>query len=289
MIDSARKDAILESISGMERVVATGGSTSNTIHGLARLGCEAGYIGNIGNDEMGEIFRHGCVSHGVVPHLIESDIDTGVAITFITPDAERTFATYLGAASTMQPGQIDYSIFDNYDIVHVEGYLIFNHDLILDLCKNAKQKGLIVSMDMASYNLIEENHSFVDMLLKDYVDIIFSNEEEAKAFTGKDSEEALKELSKYCKISVVKIGKDGSLICTGDSVYKIDPVDAVRVDTTGAGDIYAAGFLYGLSCGFPLERSGNIASYLSSRLIEHVGAKLPEEVWLSDDVKRMVR
>lgn len=280
MIDAQRKREILEVISEMPQTLATGGSTSNTIHGLARLGATAGYIGKVGNDEMGRLFRQECERFGVIPHLIESDEDTGVAITFISPNAERTFATYLGAAATMQPKQVDENIFDNYDLIHIEGYLIFNHDLILDVCQKAKAHGLQISMDMASYNLIESNLDFVKMLLRDYVDIIFANEEEAKAFTGVEQIEALHKLSEDCAIAIVKVGKDGSYIKMNDEVTAIAPVDAQRIDTTGAGDIYASGFLYGLVNDYSALKAGNLASYLSSRLIEYVGAKLPDEEWL---------
>ena len=279
MIDAQRKREILEVIAGMPQTIATGGSTSNTIHGLARLGANAGYIGKVGCDEMGNLFREGCTRFGVIPHLIESNEDTGVAITFISPNAERTFATYLGAAATMQPDQVDAKIFDNYDIIHIEGYLIFNHNLILDVCKKAKEHGLVISMDMASYNLIESNLDFVKMLLRDYVDIIFANEEEAKAFAGVENVEALRVLAGYCPIAIVKVGKDGSYIKMNGEVTPIAPVEAKRVDTTGAGDIYASGFLYGYINGYNALKAGNLASYLSSRLIEYVGAKLPDEVW----------
>lgn len=286
MIDAQRKREILEVIAEMPQTLATGGSTSNTIHGLARLGATAGYIGKVGNDEMGRLFRQECERFGVIPHLIESTEDTGVAITFISPNAERTFATYLGAAATMQPAQVDESIFDHYDLIHIEGYLIFNHDLILDVCKKAKAHGLQISMDMASYNLIESNLDFVKMLLRDYVDIIFANEEEAKAFTGVEQLEALHKLSDDCSIAIVKVGKDGSYIKMNGEVTAIAPVDAQRVDTTGAGDIYASGFLYGLVNDYGALKSGNLASYLSARLIEYVGAKLPDEEWVEVEKRK---
>ena len=223
MIDAQRKREILEVIANMPQTLATGGSTSNTIHGLARLGAEAGYIGKVGNDELGKLFREECQRFGVIPHLIESKEDTGVAITFISSNAERTFATYLGAAATMQPNEVDEQILDNYDIIHIEGYLIFNHELILTVCQKAKEHGLQISMDMASYNLIESNLDFVKMLLRDYVDIIFANEEEAKAFAGVENVEALHVLSESCPIAIVKVGKDGSYIKMNGEVTAIFP------------------------------------------------------------------
>ncbi|MCQ2285080.1 MAG: adenosine kinase [Bacteroidales bacterium] len=283
MIDADRKREIHEAIRDFEQACATGGSTSNTIHGLARLGAPAGYIGKIGRDEMGEFFRREMRRFGVTPHLVESDVDTGIATTFISADAERTFATYLGAAAMMTPEELDAEVIGQYDCIHVEGYLIFNHDLILRVCQIAKEKGLRISMDMASYNIIEANYDFVKMLLTDYVDIIFANEEEAKAFTGKEGVEALNVLSEYCPIAIVKIGKDGSLIKMNGEITTIAPVDAVRRDTTGAGDIYASGFLYGLLNDYSAQKAGDLASYLSAKMIEVIGAKLPDEVW--NDVK----
>ncbi len=287
MIDAQRKHEILEAISGMPQTMATGGSTSNTMHGLARLGATAGYIGKVGDDDLGRLFRKECDRFGVIPHLITADQDTGVAITFISPNAERTFATYLGAAATMQPEEVEEAVFDNYDLIHIEGYLVFNHDLILDVCRKAKIHGLQVSMDMASYNLIACNLEFVQMLLRDYVDIIFANEEEAKAFTGVENVEALHALSEYCPIAIVKVGKDGSYIKEDGVVTAIAPVEAVRRDTTGAGDIYASGFLFGYVNGYDALKSGNLASRLSARLIEYVGAKLPDEEW--EEIKKEER
>lgn len=279
MIDAERKRELHNAIAQMKQVCATGGSTSNTIHGLARLGAPAGYIGKVGHDAMGDFFRKEMEHFGVTPHLIDSDIDTGIATTFISADAERTFATYLGAAATMTPDELDPAVFDGYDCVHVEGYLIFNHDLILRICQIAKEKGLQISMDMASYNIIEANYDFVKMLLTDYVDIIFANEEEAKAFTGKEGIDALNILSEYCPIAIVKVGKDGSFIKKDGEITKVGVIPVKAVDSTGAGDIYASGVLYGLMNGYTPAQAGKLAAFLSGRLIEYVGAKLPDEVW----------
>lgn len=279
MIDAVRKKEIHNRIKGMDQSCATGGSTSNTIHGLARLGAPAGYIGKIGRDEMGDFFRREMARFHVTPHLIESDVDTGIATTFISQDAERTFATYLGAAAMMTPDELDPKVFDQYDCIHVEGYLIFNHDLILKVCQIAKEKGLKISMDMASYNIIEANYDFVKMLLTDYVDIIFANEEEAKAFTGKEGVDALNVLSEYCPIAIVKVGKEGSFIKMDGKITQIGVIPAKAIDSTGAGDIYASGVLYGLMNGYEPAKAGELAAFLSGRLIEYVGAKLPDEVW----------
>ncbi|RLD31092.1 MAG: hypothetical protein DRI83_12985 [Bacteroidetes bacterium] len=116
-------------------------------------------------------------------------------------------------------------------------------------------------------------------MVKDYVDIVFANEEEARAFTGKEPEEALEELAGLCKIAIVKTGKDGSLVKSGDDSYSIPAIEATVVDTNGAGDIYASGFLYGLSQGWPLDKCAACGSILAGKIIETTGARLNEEGW----------
>lgn len=279
MIDSERKRTIHECIKNIPQTSATGGSTSNTIHGIARLGIEAGYIGKVSNDEPGHFFQEEMQRYHVTPHLLYSDIDTGIATTFMTPDAERTFATYLGAAATMTANELNPAIFKDYDYLYIEGYLIYNHDLIHRLCQIAKECKLKVAMDFGSYNLVEQQIDFLKDILKSHVDIIFANEEEAKAFTGKEGEEALETLSAYCPIAIVKLGAKGSIVKVNGKTTVIPPRDAQCIDTNGAGDIYAAGFMYGLLKGYDIERCGEIATLLSSTIIETVGAKLTDEQW----------
>lgn len=279
MIDAQRKRIIHKTIKNLPQTSATGGSCSNTIHGLARLGVDAGYIGKVGNDDAGHFFQDEMKRYNVTPHLMTSDIDTGIATTFMSPDAERSFATYLGAAATMIDEEIDPEIFKNYDFLYIEGYLIFNHDLILKLCHHAKENGLQVAMDFGSFNMVDEHRAFLEDILEKYVDIIFANEEEAKAFTGKERAEALDTLSQYCPIAVVKLGKDGSMVKVHGKITEIPPYEAQRIDTNGAGDIYASGFIYGLLKEYDIKRCGYIATRLSAAIIETIGAKLTDAQW----------
>ena len=274
MISAELKNEIHREIHGFKQTVASGGSTSNTIYGLAQLGAPTGFIGKIGQDEMGAFFKNDMEKAGVTTHLSYSNIDTGMATTFITKGGERTFATYLGAAATQTPEDLQESIFSLYDLIHVEGYLIFNKDLIISICKLAKKCGLQISMDMASYNLVEAMHPLVEELLRDYVDIIFANEEEAFAFTGKKEREALEVLSSYCPISVVKLGAEGSLASVYGETTIIPAVKAHCKDTTGAGDIFAAGFLYGLINNYSIADAGALASKLGARCVETIGARI---------------
>lgn len=277
MIDAEKKRTIHSEISHLKQKIASGGSTSNTIYGLAKLGAKTGYIGKISKDEAGEFFKNDMLRANINTHFLYSNIDTGIATTFISRNGERTFATYLGAAATMAPEELDAEIFKQYDIIHVEGYLIFNRDLVLEVCKKAKEHGLLISMDMASYNLVEAMHDLVEELLKNYVDIIFANEDEAKAFTGKEEKEALDILSQYCSVAVVKLGARGSIAKVNGVVTEIPPAPGDRIDTTGAGDIYASGFLYGLINNLSVEESGKLASKLGAACIQTIGARIADE------------
>ncbi|HNY62239.1 MAG TPA: adenosine kinase [Bacteroidales bacterium] len=276
MIDIEKKREIDQAIQHLPKKIASGGSTSNTIYGLARLGALAGYIGKIAKDEMGDFFRQDMINAKIDVHTLYSDIDTGIATTFISSNGERTFATYLGAASTLSPEEIDINILKQYDIIHVEGYLIFNRELVLDICKKAKQCGRLISMDMASYNLVESMHDLVQDLVENYVDIIFANEDEARAYTGKEELEALEILSQHCDVAVVKLGARGSIAKVNGVVTHIDPVPGECIDTTGAGDIYAAGFLYGLMNDYDVKKSGALASRLGTACIQKIGARLED-------------
>ena len=279
MIDADTKRKLHEAMKDMKQTLASGGSTSNTIHGLARLGAEAGFIGKVSHDAMGDFFRQDMLKSHITPHLLYSEIDTGIATTLMTPDAERTFATYLGAAATMVPEEISREVLSQYDYIHVEGYLIFNRELILAVCCMAKECGLRVSMDMASYNIVAQNRDFIRELLHNYVDVIFANEDEARAYTGKEEEEALDMLAEECEVAVVKLGKRGSLVKINGETTFIPPMDAPCIDTNGAGDIYAAGFLYGLLNNYDAAKSGHIATLLATEMIQTVGAKLSDSQW----------
>ena len=152
--------------------------------------------------------------------------------------------------------------------------------MILRAIELAKEAGLQVCLDMASYNIVAGDHEFFSLLVNKYVDIAFANEEEAKAFTGKEPEEALDIIAKMCSIAIVKVGARGSLIRKGTEEVRVEAVPVAKVvDTTGAGDFFAAGFLYGLTCGYSLEKCGKIGAILSGEVIQVIGTELPDSKW----------
>ena len=279
LVDAELSQKMLDSTASYDRSIETGGSAANTIRGIAKLGGSTGFIGKIGKDEMGEFFKSAFEKLHIKPHLFYSEIPTGKATAFITPDSERTFGTYLGAASELKVDDLSSNIFLKYDYLHIEGYLVFNHELIEGVLQLAKQSGLTISLDMASFNVVEANLDFLRHLIDEYVDIVFANEEEAKSYTGQEPEAALKSLANQCEIAVVKIGKEGSLIQSGDQLVRVSTPQVISIDTTGAGDVYASGFLYGLANNFNLGNCGKLGSLLASKVIQVLGAKIPDRDW----------
>ena len=270
--------------SGMKIHRSTGGSAGNTVCALAALGANPGFIGKVGQDETGAFFGDTLRQRGVNALLATCDLPSGIASTFISTDGERTFGTYLGAAATLRAEDLSRKMFAGYNYLYIEGYLLQDHDLMQRAVQLAKEEGLQVCLDMASYNVVEAERDFFDQLIVKYVDIVFANESEALAYTGKAPHEALEEISSKCSIAVVKTGKEGSLVKKGTEVIQLlsCPVDSV-LDTTGAGDFYAAGFMYGLTCGYSLEKCVQISTILATAVIQEVGTTLPAKKW--DEIK----
>ena len=277
LIDNETKEMIANKTAHLEKEMVSGGSAANTIHGLAQLGLETAFLGKIGSDKTGDFFYHDLEKNNIKPMLIHSETASGIASALISKDGERTFGTYLGASVELTGDDLKEEHFEGYDLLHIEGYLIFNHELLKAALQKAKKAGLKISLDLASYNVVEENLEFLKNMVVKYVDIIFANEEEANAYTGKkDPEEALDILAENTELAVVKIGKKGSLISYEDKVYRISSGAAKVVDTTGAGDVYAAGFLYGLVNNMSISNAGYLGSLMATKVIETYGAKIPD-------------
>jgi sugar/nucleoside kinase (ribokinase family) len=270
---------IKEYIKSFSTILLSGGSAANTIHGLSKLGTKCGFIGKIGKDDYGDFYENDLKNAGVTSLLYRSNTKTGRAYTFITPDSERTFATFLGAAIELISDEIKSEMFKGYDVMHVEGYLVQNRNLIEMAFKIAKELSIKVSLDMASYNVVETNRDFLSKMIPEYVDIVFANEEEAKAYTGKSPLASLDEIAAQCEIAIVKIGEGGSLIKSGNNISKIGIIPGKVIDTTGAGDQYAAGFLYGYNEHQEIEQCGRLGALLAGTVISNYGARIPENLW----------
>jgi len=280
LVDADKSKEILELTANLKSSLASGGSAANTIHGIARLGMDTAFVGSTGTDEYGNIFKQDLINSNITPKLFESKTETGRAVAMVSPDTERTFATYLGAAVELSAEHITPELFKGYDMLHIEGYLVFNEDLIETAVKTAKEAGLEVSLDLASFNVVDAKLEFLQRISKEYVDIIFANEEEAKSFTGQDDpEKALQIIAEYAKVSIVKIGKEGSMILKDGETTRVGIIKATALDTTGAGDLYAAGFLFAYLNNHSLENAGKIGALLAGKVIEEMGAQIKDAVW----------
>lgn len=286
LVDEKSSAIIEERLQGYESSMAPGGSAANTIHGLATLGIESGFISYIGKDEIGRFFEESMNSVGVKPLLSHSNTASGTARTIISADGERTFATNLGASLELNEGVITSELFKGWDYCYLEGYLIANKPVFKKAITTAKECGCKIVLDLASFNVVEDNREFLNELLPQ-IDIVFANEEEAKALTQMSAEESLHYIADKVDIAIVKVGKKGSLIKRGEEVVTIGCNKVDVVDTTGAGDMYAAGFLYGLINGYDLERCGTIGNHLAESIIQVIGAKMDESRW--NEFRRLAR
>ncbi len=280
-VDMETGDQIWSALKQVGVKYVPGGSAANTITCTSIFGMPSGYIGKIGDDELGHLFKSTMEQFGVKTTMLHSDKSSGRCMVFITgANAERTFADYMGAALEMGPEDLRPEYFEGYDYFHIEGYLVQNQELIAKAVQMAKEAGCIISIDMASYNVVESNNAFLHNLVEKYVDIVFANESESRAFTKLgDPHDALSEISGLCKIAVVKVGKDGSWVRSGDEEYFVNAWPAVSIDATGAGDTYAAGFLYAHSLGMPLKECGEIGSIIAAKVVEVVGTKIDVPRW----------
>lgn len=280
LVDSVLANKVEQATQKYSRSLASGGSAANTIHGLACLGIATGFLGKVGNDFWGNFFRNDMESRNISTQLLESSNESGRALALITPDSERTFATFLGAAVELSASDLPANLFSGYSVFHIEGYLVQNRTLIMEAMKRAKAEGLKVSLDLASFNIVEENIDFLKDVTQNYVDILFANEDEAKAFTGGLADEkALDAMAAMCELVILKKGVEGSLIRYQNKTYQIAVVPANSIDTTGAGDLYAAGFLYGWLNGLPLQKCGQIGALIAAKVIEFIGPKMDEDTW----------
>lgn len=280
LIDESTKEKLQQTMGDKQKYLASGGSASNTITGLAKLGINTGFIGRVGNDFYGNYYKEDLEKYNVTSHLSVSKTEaSGVATTFISKDGQRTFGTYLGAAALLEKSDLKESDFKGYDYFYIEGYLVQNLDLIREAISLAKKHGAKVILDLASFNVVESNREFLLEIIPELVDIVFANEEEAKALLNVDPQEAVDILAQKAEIAIVKLGENGSLIKKGSESVFVPSLKVNCIDTTGAGDLYAAGFLYGLLSNLSLKESGEIGSLLAANVIQQVGPKMDDLKW----------
>lgn len=278
---TADEQQAIISASSQVPVIVPGGAACNTILGVGNLGGAARFIGARGKDEYGDIFEKAVRECRVDPILSYFDIPTGKVVSIVTPDAQRSMFTDLGASSLLDPAGVTSRMFSDTAIALVEGYLLFNRDLMMASVKAAKAAGALVALDLASFEVVNASKDILQDLIAEYVDILIANEDEAKAYTGESDESAaIEKLSVNVDYAVLKVGSRGSYISHGNAVTRIEPIKGnAPVDTTGAGDLWAAGFLYGIANGLSIEKSGTLGSRCGYEVCQVMGAQIPNLVW----------
>lgn len=259
---------------------APGGSASNTLVGIGNLGGRARMIGRVGNDALAGHFREGLRAAGVEDRLRVGEAGTGHVLSVVTPDAQRTMFTYLGASLELCPADIGDGEISDASLVHLEGYLLFNRPVVERVLELARKHGARVALDMGSFQVVEAAREYLDELFAQRrIDILMANEDEARAYTGLGDSESLEVFAGKVDTAVVKRGKDGALIAQGDARIDVMAHRVQALDTTGAGDLWASGFLYGINHGLSLESSANLASKIGSEVVQVMGAVIPPEGW----------
>lgn len=281
LIDADKSKNIFEKLKEYKIEKTPGGSSANTLAGLSVFGGKGALMGKLGNDENAEYYIEMTEKCGTKSILKRHESITGHAITFISPDFERTFSTHLGAALFFREEDVDEDVIKNSNLLHIEGFLLempeirkaVNHAMNI-----ARESGAKISVDLADPGLIGRIPDVIGDTVKNYADIVFVNETEAKAFTDKEEEEALDAISEMCEIAVVKLGSLGSLIKIDGRKYRIPVNKTEVVNTNGAGDMYAAGLLYGISREIPIEKAGKIASFAAACVVSQVSTRLSEMI-----------
>ena len=274
LIDDARAEELYEAMAqGQE---ASGGSAANSMAGVASFGGRAAFIGKVGDDQLGKVFAHDIQAigahYGTAP--LQGGAATGRCLINVTPDGQRTMATFLGAANQLGPADVDPKVIESAKITFLEGYLFTPDEARKAFAKAAalaRSNDRLIALTLSAGFVVEMFRETLIEFIETQVDILFANEEEISLlFQTKSFDEAVRLTRPHVKIAALTCGAEGSVVIGGDESHKVsaEPIDKV-VDTTGAGDAYAAGFLYGLAKGRPLNVCGRLGSIASAGVFSH--------------------
>ena len=281
LLDSDKMEDLLARVPG-RAVLAPGGSAGNAIFALAKLHNSTAFLGKIGDDSAGDFFRNKLIDlgGGIESFRVIEGATTGRCLSLVTPDSERTMRTDLGVASSLSADDISAADFAGVDHVHVEGYLLFLEGVTEKVLATASECGCTISIDLATFEIVRLKRDLLAQLLEDYVDIVFANEDEAAAFAGtEDPVEQAAALAKLCSIVAVKLGSEGCYLQSESEVCIVEGQKVDVVDTTAAGDLWAAGFLHGWLNSCSLKKCGEFGTITASEVIKVMGSQISEENW----------
>ena len=292
LIDSDQAHRLYEAMGPATEM--SGGSVANTMAGLASLGGRGAFVGKVRNDQLGGIFRHDIQATGVAYETPSAGtgLPTARCLVFVTPDAQRTMATFLGASTELGPDDLDHAQIAQAKVTYLEGYLWdapAAKQAFVEAAKAAHEAGNRVALSLSDGFCVDRHRdSFLD-LVANHVDILFANEDEiTKLYQVETFDDALQHVRGHCEVAALTRSENGSLVLSGEEVHVVDAKKPERLaDTTGAGDLYAAGFLYGFTQGHSLPDCGRLGAAAAAEVISHIGAR--PEMPLKDLIAQAVR
>ena len=292
LVEAEQQVKVLAALAGRATHRCSGGSACNTMVGVADLGGKAAYAGKTADDDLGGFYVDDLRNVGVaVPVPGGHGATTGTSVILITPDAQRTMLTHLGISATLSPDDIPEAEIARAEYLYVEGYLFpgdSTRAAALRAIEVARQHGVKVALTISDPFVINLQRDLFWELIKGPVDLLFANLEEARALTGEqDPIAAARMIHRHATNVALTLGADGSLLMHGEQVYPIEGVKVKAVDTTGAGDMYAAGILYGLTHGLSWTQSGQLASHAAARVVSQMGARLDRR-FTSDEISKII-
>jgi sugar/nucleoside kinase (ribokinase family) len=284
MVDAREMAELVEKLPSAP-ALTPGGSAANTIFNANRLGLRSTFVGKLGGDEFAQLYRERFASAGVnTARFKQCDLPNGRSLILTTPDAQRTMRTFLGAVMSLTPEEIRREDFAGCRHAHIEGYVVFNRALADAILTSARAAGCTISLDLASFEVVRGARDWLLEQINLGLDVVFANEDEIRALfpdaVSSDYGALARQLAKLGCTAAVKLGKDGAWIARGDELHLIAPhriPDAI--DSNGAGDAWAAGFLSGYLRDLPLPVAGTIASILGAETVRHMGPIIPETHW----------
>ncbi len=287
LVPPSLQDEILTRLNQIGKLTV-GGSAGNTMLALARLGVKSALWGKVGLDMYGQLFcQDFCNQNGVLDKFLFTDqLPTARCLSLITPDAERTMFTSLGAAGAIAENEIAAELFDGFGMAYFEGYAVLL-PYIEKLLKMAKNAGAKIGWDLNDHVMVTEHKAELQRILTEYVDVLFANETEAAALVGEfPPEETVRKLLAFAPVAVLKLGENGSMAAFDDgSVVKMAALDVAAKDTTAAGDLFQAGFLYGLLNGQTPDMCLFYGTVLAGEVVQVVGTQIPPERWAAIQLK----
>ncbi|MGC1275968.1 MAG: adenosine kinase [Planctomycetaceae bacterium] len=293
LVDEPTQLRVLASLDGAAIHRCAGGSAANTIMGIADFGGTAAYAGKVADDEVGRFFLEDMRKIGVsieVPPAAGGH--TGTCVILITDDAERTMLTHLGVSATLGPDDVDEAEIAKADYVYIEGYLFAaenNKAAALKAIELARANGVKVALTVSDPFLIRLFKDQFWELIEGPVDLLFCNLDEARSLTDReDPIECARYIHRHAADVALTLGPNGSLLMTGSELIPIEGVPTAAIDTTGAGDMYAAGLLYGITNGLPWQRAGHLASHAAARIVSQFGARFAEPM-SRDEIAALTR